>query len=303
MFNAIPLSTLRVFESAGRTGSFRTAAMELGLSPSAVSHAIRKLEDTLGARLFARRGRSIELTSVGMTLMHHAAQAFETLRRGIDAVSGHSPRLLRLHVVPSFATLWLAPRLQAFLGANPGAEIRVAAGDELGRFGDGLHDAEIVCARTPSSRPTPGLVRIPLGEEAVVPLCAPEIAQRIGGPSDLLRELLIHTESKTLRWADWFAANGLAAPTPRGPRFDRSFLAIASAKDRLGVALESKRLAERDIAAGRLVEPLSGRSVDLHFAGHFLIYPQSAQINPLVGRMVKWLEHELALVAKQPTPA
>jgi DNA-binding transcriptional LysR family regulator len=302
MPNTIPLSTLRVFESAGRTGSFRSAAMELALSPSAVSHAIRKLEEMLGARLFTRRGRSIELTTEGMTLMHHAAQAFETLRRGIDLVSRHAPRLLRLHVVPSFATLWLAPRLQAFLDANPGAEIRIAAGEELGRFGDGLHDAGIVCARTPSSRPMPDVVRIPLGEEAVVPLCAPEIARRIGGPTDLLRELLIHTDSKTLRWADWFAANGLAAPKPRGPRFDRSFLTIASAKDRLGVALESKRLAERDIAAGRLVEPLSGRSVDLHCVGHFLIYPQTGQINPLVGRMAKWLEKELGLVA-QPAPA
>ncbi|GAA5266635.1 hypothetical protein ACOSOMT5_P3064 [Acidiphilium sp. MT5] len=114
MTNHVPTALLRAFEAAGRSGSFRAAAAELGVTPSAVSHAIRKLEDLLGARLFHRQARSIELTTEGQTLMRHVSDAFDMLRHGMEAVSTQAPRLLRLHVAPSFATQWLAPPVADF---------------------------------------------------------------------------------------------------------------------------------------------------------------------------------------------
>jgi DNA-binding transcriptional LysR family regulator len=81
MVGQVPLSLLRAFESAARTGSFRTAADELHLTPSAVSHAIRKLERTLGAGLFEREGRTVILSPEGEALMRHVGHAFEELRR------------------------------------------------------------------------------------------------------------------------------------------------------------------------------------------------------------------------------
>ena len=294
MLNTIPLSMLRAFEAAGRTGSFRAAAAELNLTPSAVSHAIRKLEDLLGVRLFLRQARTIEMTTEGQTLMRHVAEAFDTLRRGMQAVSTRAPRLLRLHVAPSFATQWLAPRLQRFLAANPQVEVRIAASTDYARFSDGAFDADIVYAAAPTARVMPGMVRISLGEETVTPLCAPALAARITSPADLVQETLIHSDNKMLRWPDWFAANGLSTPAPHGLRFDRSFLAISMAADGLGVALESTRLAEREIASGRLVAPLRERSVDLHYLAHFLVYPQPSQANPLISRFSAWLQQELA---------
>lgn len=294
MANTLPLSLLRPFEVAGRLGSFRAAASELGLTPSAVSHAIRKLEDLLGVRLFERQARAIELTVEGQTLMRHCEEAFDSLRRGVEAISTRAPRLLRLHVAPSFATQWLTPRLQRFLAANPQVEVRIAASTNYARFSDGTFDADIVYASATTARAAPGLVRISLGEETVVPLCAPEIAKRIRTPADLVRETLIHSDNKMLRWADWFAANGLSAPAPHGLRFDRSFLALSTAADGLGIAFESTRLAEREIISGRLVAPLAGRCVDLHYTAHFLVYPRTNQANSLIARFSAWLQQELA---------
>ena len=101
-----------------------------------------------------------------------------------------------------------------------------------------------------------GLEVIPLGEETVTPLCAPEIARKIRKPKDLLNQVLIRSDVKRVQWHQWFAANGLEAPAIHGMRFDRSFLAIAMACGGVGVTLESTRLAEREIASRRLVAPL-----------------------------------------------
>lgn len=296
MLKTVSPSLLRTFEAAGRTGSFRVAAAELSLSPSAVSHAIRKLEDLLGVRLFQRQGKGIDLTPEGQTLLRHVGEAFDTLRRGMEAVSTRTPRLLRLHVAPSFATQWLAPRLQRFLAANPGVEVRIAASTDYARFDEDTFDADIVYAAAPNARVKPGLVRVSLGEETVVPLCAPSLAARIRNPVDLLHETLIHSDNKMLRWPDWFAANRLSTPAPHGLRFDRSFLAVSMAADGLGVALESTRLAEREIAGHRLVEPLKGRSVDLHYTAHFFVYPRTGLANPLVARFLAWLQQELSMI-------
>ena len=127
MAQLAPLSLLRAFEAAGRNASFRAAAGELNLTPSAVSHAIRKLERSLGTTLFTRNGRAVQLSPEGETLMRHIGRAFEELRRGMELVSTRSPRLLRLHAAPSFAAQWLTPRLSRFLAACPGIEIRLSA--------------------------------------------------------------------------------------------------------------------------------------------------------------------------------
>ena len=88
---------------------------------------------------------------------------------------------------------------------------------------------------------------MPLCKERITPLCSPSMAQRIATPKDLLSQRLIESENKKVRWREWFQANGLIAPPPRGSRFDRSFIAISAAADGLGVALESTLLAEREL--------------------------------------------------------
>lgn len=289
LLSSIPISAIRAFEAAARTGSFRDAATELHLTPSAVSHAIRKLESSMGTTLFERSARTIRLTPAGEMLMRHAGVAFDSLRRGIEEVSGRGPQLLRVHSAPSFAAQWLAPRLARFLAAEPKLEVRLAASTEYARFGNDDFDLDIIYGQPK----TGGLDVIPLGEETVTPLCTPDIARRIRKPKDLLKAVLIRSDVKQIQWHHWFMANGLEPPAIHGMRFDRSFLAIAMACSGLGVTLESTRLAEREIAVGTLVAPLAGRSTDVRYVGHHLVYPHANRQRRAVRAFADWLSAEL----------
>jgi LysR family transcriptional regulator, glycine cleavage system transcriptional activator len=293
MLSKVPVAQLRVFEAAGRRNSLQAAAAELNLTPSAVSHAIRKMEHALGVVLFERSGRNLNLSAEGEALMRHVGPAFAELRRGIELVAMRGPQLLRLHSAPSFATQWLAPRLARFLTECPGIEVRLAAGTDYAQFTtEDEYDADIIYGLPRQ----PGLSVLPLGEETVTPLCAPKLAKSIKTPNDLLDQNLIQSDNKQVRWPDWFALNGLAAPPPRGFRFDRSFLAIAVAADGLGVALESMLLAQREIAGGRLVAPLTACSESIRYVGHHLVFPNGHHQRRTLRVFIEWLTRELELV-------
>lgn len=297
----LPLSALRAFEAVTRTGSFRAAAEDLSLSSSAISHAIRGLEGALGTTLFLREGRSIRLTEEGEMLALHTERGFGELQLGISNVSSRGrPKLLRLHCAPSLAAQWLLPRLRRLLTEVPGLEVRIAAGTDYTRFAGDEFDADIVYGAPPAAfySGAPGLQgvdTVPLGTETVTPLCSPELAAAIRGPRDLLGQTLIESDNKKVRWTDWFAANDLIAPESRGPRFDRSFLSISAAMDGLGVALESTRLAERELASGRLVRPLEGTCKDVVYTGHWLVFPRAKRYSRPLMLFSEWITGELGL--------
>lgn len=299
MIPHLPLLALRAFEAVTRTGSFSAAASDLSLTPSAVSHSIRGLERTVGAVLFVRERRSVRLTGEGELLMHHVERGFGELRLGIGSISARGPRLLRLHCAPSFAAQWLVPRLRRLLVEAKGLDVRIAADTNYTPFVEDVFDADIVYG-TPSPRfystsGHQGMVALPLGTEVVTPLCAPAVAKRIKSVRGLLTETLIESEQKKVRWTAWFAANGLLAPEPRGPRFDRSFLSLSAAADGLGVALEFLRLCERELESGRLVRPLLGRCEDVAYTGHWLVFPRASRYSPSIILFVDWLAKELGL--------
>jgi LysR family transcriptional regulator, glycine cleavage system transcriptional activator len=291
LLSNVPLSAIRAFEAAARTGSFRDAANELHLTPSAISHAIRKLESTMSTTLFERGTRSVRLTPAGENLMRHAGAAFDNLRRGIEEVAGRGPQLLRVHSAPSFAAQWLAPRLGRFIAAEPKLEVRLAASAEYARFSNDDFDLDIVYGQPRGE----GVEIVPLGEETITPLCTPEIAKRIRKPKDLFNQVLIRSEVKQVQWHQWFAANGLEPPAIHGMRFDRSFLAIAMASSGLGVTLESTLLAEREIKTGRLIAPLAGRSIDIRYVGHHLVFPRASRQRHPVRAFAEWIAAELSL--------
>ena len=293
MLNHLPLGALRSFEAAGRTGSFRAAAEELNISASAVSHAIRKLELLIGASLFEREGRAVRLNPAGEALFRQLSTAFDEIRHALEMVGSRSSNLLRLHCAPSMAAQWLMPRLRRLIAEQPGIEMRLSASTDYARFTNDEFDADI-CYGPPRQE---GLTVIPLGEEIVTPLCTPELASTIRKPDDLLGCELIESEHKRVRWSAWFDANGMSAPAPRGSRFDRSFMAIAAAVDGLGVTLESTRLAERELARGQLVAPLAGKSSDVSYIGHYLVFPMQARARPPLRIFASWLAAELGLAS------
>jgi DNA-binding transcriptional LysR family regulator len=295
----LPLQSLRAFEAAARTGSFRGAADSLARTPSAVSHAIRGLEKLIGASLFTRAGRSVQLTVAGETLMGYVERGFGELRLGLSSVTAHEGEapVLRLHCAPSFAAQWLVPRLPRLLAQREGLEVHISAGIDYSRFINNEYDADIVYGRPAADfYGTPGhegVEVMPLCMERITPLCSPDMAARINTPADLLAERLIESENKKVRWRDWFKANGLTAPAPRGSRFDRSFIAISAAADGLGVALESTLLAERELRTGRLVCPLRGKWEDVSYIGHYLAFPGSQRRQRAFRLFLDWIKHEL----------
>jgi len=292
MNGKVQISTMRIFEAAARWQSFHAAASELHLTPSAVSHAIKKMEEALGVELFERRGRRVSLSSEGQTLMGYTERGFDELDRGLDAVSARPPQLLRLHCAPSFASQWLTPRLGNFFAEHVEVEVRLSIGGEYARFDTGEFDADIMYG-LPTRE---GLTVLPLKEETVTPLCAPYIAETIRSPADLLRYPLIQSELKQVRWPNWFALNGLAAPSEiRGPRFDRSYIALMAAADGLGIALESTLLADREISRGRLMSPLAGTSEEIRYVGHHLVYPPAFERRPQLRLFAQWLARELGV--------
>jgi DNA-binding transcriptional LysR family regulator len=121
------------------------------------------------------------------------------------------------------------------------------------------------------------------------------MARRITRPADLTRVPLIQSEYKQIRWPSWFEINDLPVLAPQGARFDRSFLAIAAAADGLGVVLESTRLAEREIRAGRLVRPLAGVEREIRYTGHYLAYSNAGPQRHTIGVFRDWLLNELGL--------
>jgi LysR family transcriptional regulator, glycine cleavage system transcriptional activator len=287
----LPLDLLNAFEAAGRTGSFRMASQELGVTPSAISHAIRKLESLIGSTLFEREGRRVRLNANGEAVFHHVTEALDHVRRGLEMAGARSDGLLRLHCAPSLAAQWLMPRLKRLFAELPGLKLRLSASADYPRFQHNEIDADI-CYGPPRQE---GLVVIPLGEEVVCPLCSPELAAGISTPADLLRCDLLESDHKRVRWDAWFAVNEIELPTAQCSRFDRSFMAIAAAVDGLGIALESTRLAEREIACGQLVAPLAGVASDVRYIGHYLIFPPPMKFRRPVRLFASWLAKELRL--------
>ena len=277
---------MRIFESAARLGSFRAAAEELNLSPSAISHAITRLERDLGVALFERATRHVTLTLAGQTLLSHASNAFEELRRGVETISSNRAHLLRVHCAPSFAAQVLSPYLPDFLKENPGVEVRIAASTTYARFVDGLFDVDIIYGE-PLNRDD--LIVIPLGEETVSPLCSPDIARTLSSPRDLFRQSLIRSDLKRIQWIDWFEGNNLGAAPAPSMSFDRSFLAVDAAANGIGIALESNILAHRELKSGRLVNPFAGKCRDNKYIGHYLAYPKSGSQRRLARIFADWL--------------
>lgn len=295
MLNSISLPALRVFEAVARCGSFRAAAADLALSPSAVSHAIDNLEASVGVLLFERAGRHARLTVNGELLAQHVSAGFAELRRGFEVITAQKGRgLLRIHAAPSFASCWLSPRLPRFLASHPGIEVRLSAGVDYARFTSGDFDIDIVYGPIHAR----GAVAVPVVEEVVTPLCAPALAERIRTPRDLLDHALILSDNKQVRWPHWFEANGMTVSTTHSLRFDRSFLAIGAAADGLGVALESTFLAQRELARGTLVAPLAGRSTDIRYVGHHLVHPGELRHRAGVRVFIEWLQAEIAADAR-----
>ena len=289
-FHRLPLYALRVFEAAGRTSSFARAANELGLSPSAVSHSMRKLETSAGFALFTRSARTIALTAEGTLLLEHVQRGLEEMSRGFAMATSESSVPLRLHIAPTFATQWLIPRLARFVKEHPGIDLRISASTDYATFENDDFDLDIVYGDPKRSAHE----KTPLLIEELTPMCSPELAPSIRSVQDLYAVPLIQSDGQSVQWKGWFAANDLLTPSQFGLAFDRSSMGISAAVDGLGVVLESTLLAERELASGKLVCPLRSSTVSVRYVAHYLVHPRRHRQHDAFTRFKNWLLAELA---------
>ena len=257
----LPLRAISVFEAVARLGSFKAAAEELHLTPSAVSHQIRALEAELGTGLFLRESRGVRLAPAATEYADRLHGLLDGVRTATDEMAAQgrnhaSVGTVRIMTPPSLATHWLMPRLPAFLVAHPGIELRVIAI----RTADGsAEEFDITIAYGDLARSN-GQAR-PLLKETYRPYCAPS---RLGGDvsigaGELLAQPLIRSRDNDVSWEHWFARRGITLE-PRATnhlQIDPSYVAIEAAVKGMGVILESSILTHEHVENGRLVAPVA----------------------------------------------
>ena len=200
-----PLRALQAFEAVARLGTVAAAAEELLVTPSAISHRLRKLEETLGVRLFHRFNRRIALSDIGRDYLESIASAFDRIENSSSTLACGAPSdILTVHCPPSFAPAWLLPRVPDFMRLHPQIDLRIHASPEPVDFFRTDTDVEIRYGNADWT----GLVVRPLFEDRVLPLVAPSLLDRLPPdpvPADLLKLPLIHSERALISWEDWFA--------------------------------------------------------------------------------------------------
>jgi len=249
-----PLPALRFFEAAGRLCSFKLAAAELSVTPSAVSHGIVGLEQALGVDLFVRGPRGLSLTPEGADYLLYVSEALSLIATATQRLpGGPAGRGIAISCAPTLASRWLLPRLHGFRAQWPGVHIAIDTSQRhVGFPADGF-DFAIRMSRGEVSAAS--WTRL-FGEQ-LVPVCS--AAYRAGlptldGRADLRQATLIHVDQASEDWQSWLdAADAGDVDLAGGLRFDTIQLAFEAAAAGLGVALGRRPLVDRDLAAGTLV--------------------------------------------------
>ena len=293
----VSFKAVQAFEAAARLSSFSLAAEELFVTPSAVSHQVKSLEDQFGVQLFHRVHRAVILTDAGRRYAEEISAAFariETATRDLGRLTKSD--ILTIHSTPSFATQWLMPRLARFSAKHPDIDVRLNASKDPV---DLIASAVDVDIRYVSKNILPlGIKTVAFPPETIVPLCSPKLANGpnpIRTPEDLSHHTLIHSEVCLVGWRDWGRQHrDVKLDLKRGPRFDRSFMSISAAVDGLGVCLESLLLVQRELETGRLVAPLGFDGLEVR--GYtFNVLKSSAEL-PKVRNFHDWLFSEMEAV-------
>jgi len=291
-----PLNSLRAFEAAARHLSITKAAEELSVTPAAISHQVKGLEEYLGVPLFRRLNKALLLTDAGQACLPALREGFDLLADAMSIIRAREEgRALTVSVPPSFAAKWLVPRLDHFTQAHPGIDVRI---DATLRLID-LHREDVDLAIRYGPGGYEGLHVDQLLSDEVFPVCSPRLMEGehpLKSPDDLRYHTLLHFDGPVGQtgypdWRMWLRAAGVEdIEASRGPRFSLASHAVVAATEGQGVALVGNVLAGSDIAAGRLVKPFEV-SVAIDFK-YYLVCPTVSAQNPKVVAFRNWLLEE-----------
>ena len=243
------LNGVRAFECAARHLNFRLAAEELNLTQGAVAQQVRNLEASLGENLFVRKPRGLELTEKGGA---YFTETHAALTRIAQATAQLAPvsRSVVLSVPPSFASMWLMPRLTEFEALHPDIELQVIASEGLSDFGTDGVDLVVRQASPPFAPNLKSVELAPLNLVAVASSAYLQTAPPTNDLDDFRAHRLL--ESSHRNWRQLLGSDEAAGKAARVSRFNQTALAIAAARAGRGVAIAPEALIEPDIASGEL---------------------------------------------------
>jgi LysR family glycine cleavage system transcriptional activator len=280
-------AALRAFREAARRGGFQAAAQALSLTPSAVSHQIRRLEGALGVSLFVRGTRSVQLTAVGTQLFADLEIGFGQIGSALERARAQAAQKVKVSALASFTQNWLAPRLARFEVRYPDIALEIETANALANFET---DGVDVAIRN-LSVPTPGLAARKLIDVEPVVLCAPSL--KLKAPADLARVKLIHIAPRSSAWPDWLAAAGLGGLKAKGSlTVDTIPSALEAAAAGQGVALAWAPLVWDAPASARLVVPFV--SPPGLGAAFYALCPRAARAHAATSAFIDWIVAEMA---------
>jgi LysR family transcriptional regulator, glycine cleavage system transcriptional activator len=289
-----PLAALRAFEAAARLGSFRAAAEELTVTQSAISHQIAGLERRLGAALFRRRARRVELSEAGAAYYPFLRDAFDRIAQGTGLVARQAlAGELMVQVYVTVAVKWLIPRLHRFQAAEPEILVRMSTNQLDWEFDPATGDLGIICTAKPDR---PNLHYAHLFDARLFPVCSPALAQAGTGlrqPAELVNHTLLQLYTAEDDWRAWLDAAGVPQLAGRAaPQFDSYLLALEAAIEGQGIALIPHFMVGADLKAGRLLKPFT---VEVRQPGRwYLVCRRERRGDARILRFLNWLEAEIA---------
>jgi len=254
------MKALCAFEASARHLSFTKAADEMNVTQAAISHRVKTLEENLNVQLFRRFNRRLELTDAGRRYLPLLRKALNMVGAAADRISElESLGSVRVSVVISFANKWLLPHLKEFNRLHPEIDVLVSADDRPVNLGRDFFDMSIRYGR---GRYPDVRVDLLMTDE-IIPVCSPTLlegAHPLRTPADLKHHTLLHDLAASAEnrpdWAHWLETTGISGiDSSLGPGFNLWGMLIDAAVASQGVALAPIALAERDIKAGRLVQP------------------------------------------------
>ena len=252
-----PLSSLVSFESAARHVSFKKAADELNVTPAAVSHQVKALEQQLNSVLFRRHHRGVELTETGAYLFVSLQRGFEEIGNALDQLKARSSKAsVTIRATTAMSALWLTPRLAQFWKSHPHISVSQIVSDAGGEEPDcdlSIHYGDLSGETGRCRR---------LFHDRISALGSPRFADqnRIESVDDLAEVPLIHLETEGTDWTDWqdwFAALGYGGKLRRTHRVNNYVIALQAAQDDMGAVLGWEGLTRSFVESGRLVNLLT----------------------------------------------
>lgn len=283
-----PFAAVRAFEAAARHKSFKRAAQELCLSPSAISHQVRALERYLDTALFERQGNTLALTLTGKGYAGKLTRLLDLLDDTTRSVQQAGRKPFRVLCTPGFAARWLVPRLDR-LSFGDRVRLRVSSGAPSTDFA--TNDSDVVIQWATAH--TPGVITEPMMRSSRYPVISPRLRARenIRNPEDLLRLRLMYDETDDA-WAEWFAAAGISpSKMPPGPVFPNCELATTAVEQGQGVSLAYDAMVRSTLNAGRLERLFE--TVTLPSVIYSLAYPQDHAGDPMVRAFRDWIFDEV----------